>query len=75
MAFLPQFVRPAFGKDSLQILGLGVMVVLVAVVVEIGFVLAACRAANFFHTNRHASIWLDRTLGCVLIGLGIRMIF
>ena len=73
MAFLPQFVRPELGDSSFQIIGLGVLVILVAVVVEIAFVMAAARTTVFFRAHRKASVWLDRMLGSMLIGLGIRL--
>ncbi len=73
MAFLPQFVRPELGHDGLQILCLGVLVILVAVVVESCIVLTAAQTTNFFRRNRRCSVWLDRFMGSVLIGLGIRL--
>ena len=73
MAFLPQFIRPELGHSSLQILVLGVLVILVAVVVEAGIVLTAARTTMFFRNNPRLSVWLDRFLGSVLIGLGLRL--
>ncbi|MFT8144367.1 LysE family transporter, partial [Salmonella enterica subsp. enterica serovar Enteritidis] len=45
MAFLPQFVRPEHGAVPLQLLVLGVLVVVVAIVVECALVLLAARAS------------------------------
>lgn len=73
MAFLPQFVRPELGHDGLQIVALGVLVILVAVVVETVIVLTAARTTGFFRNNPHLSTWLDRLMGSVLIGLGVRL--
>ncbi len=73
MAFLPQFVRPDQGPVALQLLGLGVLVVLVAIVVECSLVLLAARATSALRGNRRLSQWLDRVLGSVLICLGIRL--
>ncbi len=73
MAFLPQFVRPELGHASAQIFILGVLVILVAVVVECALVLTAAQTTNFFRKNRHFSVWLDRLLGSVLIALGVRL--
>ena len=73
MAFLPQFVRPELGRTSAQILILGILVILVAVVIESFIVLTAAQTTNFFRNNRHFSTLLDRVLGSVLIGLGIRL--
>lgn len=73
MAFLPQFVRPALGHTSIQIMVLGFLVIMVAIVVESFIVLTAAQTTDFFRKNRRFSVYLDRTLGSVLIGLGIRL--
>ncbi len=73
MAFLPQFVRPDQGAVAVQLLILGVLVVMVAIVVECALVLLAARASSALRENRRLSQWLDRVLGSVLIGLGIRL--
>jgi len=75
MAFLPQFVRPELGHTSVQIMILGFIVILVAIVVESFIVLTAAQTTNFFRKNRHFSVWLDRILGSVLISLGLRLAF
>jgi RhtB (resistance to homoserine/threonine) family protein len=73
MAFLPQFVRPESGNITMQLLLLGTLIIAVAIVVESVFVLAAARTTGFFRTHPRASVWLDRMLGSVLIGLGVRL--
>ncbi len=73
MAFLPQFVRPELGHTSIQIIGLGILVILTAIVVEFSIVLTAAKTTNFFRRNRKFSVWLDRVLGSVLIGLAVRL--
>jgi threonine/homoserine/homoserine lactone efflux protein len=73
MAFLPQFVRDGHGHASLQILGLGLIVVLVAFGVEVLFVLAAGWTTTFFRNNQYIPSFLDRVLGSIFIGLGIRL--
>ena len=73
MAFLPQFIRPGMGHTSVQIIWLGTLVILVAIVVEFLIVLMAAQATNFFRQNRTFSVWLDRVLGTVLIGLAVRL--
>ena len=75
MAFLPQFVRTELGHTSGQIIGLGVLVILVAMIVETVIVLAAARLTDIFRRNRQLSIWLDRVLGSILLTLGIRLAF
>ena len=73
MAFLPQFVRPELGHDSLQMIGLGFIVILVAIVVEFTIVFTAAKTTAFFRRNRRASVWLDRALGSILIALAVRL--
>lgn len=73
MAFLPQFVRPEQGSITLQLLVLGVLVVVVAIVVECLLVVLANRASAVLRRNRKLSQWLDRMLGSMLIALGIRL--
>ncbi len=73
MAFLPQFVRPELGHTSAQLLILGVIVILMAVVVEFTIILTAAQTTTFFRKNRTFSVWLDRVLGTVLIGLAVRL--
>lgn len=73
MAFLPQFVRPGHGSVPIQLLLLGLMVIAVAIVVDSTFVLVASRTTCYFRKNPRMSIWLDRVLGSIFIGLGIRL--
>ena len=73
MAFLPQFVRVDEGSVPLQLLVLGVLVVLVALIVECALVLLAARASSTLRNSPRMGLWLDRVLGSVLIGLAIRL--
>ncbi len=73
MAFLPQFLRPQYGNEGLQLAGLGFLIVVVGVVTDTCFVLAAAKATAFFRQRPRASVWLDRTLGTMLVALGLRL--
>lgn len=73
MAFLPQFVRPELGSLALQLLGLGALVVLVAILVECSAVLLAAHASRALRANPRLTLWLDRALGSLLVGLGVRL--
>ncbi len=73
MAFLPQFVRPELGHVPAQILILGFLVNLIGVVVESVLVLTAAQTTFFFRNNSQFSTLLDRALGSMFIGLGIRL--
>ncbi len=73
MAFLPQFIRPGMGSTPFQMLELGIIVILMAIVVEFTIILLAAQATELFRRNRNLSLWLDRILGTVLIGLAVRL--
>ena len=73
MAFLPQFVRPDHGNPSIQLFGLGALVILVAIPVDSFFVFAASWTKGLLRQNPKTSIWLERMLGTVLISLGLRL--
>ena len=73
MAFLPQFANPALGHVPAQLVLHGTLVIAVALVVEAGIVLIAARFTEALRRNPRIGLWLDRALGTVLIGLGLRL--
>lgn len=73
MAFLPQFVRPGHGSTALQLLELGMLVVALALMVDTSFVCVASRTTRYFRRHPRASLWLDRLLGSIFLGLGLRL--
>ena len=73
MAFLPQFIRPELGHYSAQIAILGFLVILVAIPIELFFVITADQTSSFFRKNRRYSFWLERASGSILVALGIRL--
>lgn len=73
MAFLPQFIDPAMGNGGLQFLVLGLMVLLIALVVEGTLVLAVASAAGRIKGSRRLGAWLHRALGAMFIALGVRL--
>ncbi len=73
MAFLPQFANPALGHVPAQLIVHGALVIVVALVVEAGIVLIAARFTDALRRNPRIGLWLDRMLGTVLIGLGLRL--
>lgn len=75
MAFLPQFVDPALGFVSVQLCLLGVLVIVVAIAVEAVYVLGASNLTDSLRGNPGIGRWLDRLLGGILIGLGLRLAF
>lgn len=75
MAFLPQFVDPALGFVPAQLVLLGVLVIAVAIMVEAVYVLGSSSLTTSLRRNPGIGRWLDRLLGGVLIGLGLRLAF
>ena len=75
MAFLPQFADLSVGHVPLQLMALGMTVILVGFVVESLAALGAARLTCVLRERPKFTVWLDRLLGCLLIGLGIRLAF
>jgi threonine/homoserine/homoserine lactone efflux protein len=73
MAFLPQFADPALGHVPLQLVLHGALVIAVGLAVEAVIVLIAARFTEALRRNPRIGLWLDRALGTVLIGLGVRL--
>lgn len=75
MAFLPQFVNPALGSVPAQLVLLGILVIGVAIMVESVYVLGSSSLTAALGRNPTIGRWLDRLLGGVLVGLGLRLAF
>jgi len=73
MVFLPQFVREGHGSVPFQFVYLGIIIILVAIVVEGIFIFFASKISIKFRQNKKYSIWLDRTVGAMFVGLGIKL--
>ena len=71
LAFLPQFVRPSLGDETLQILILGTIFALMGICTDSLYVLAAARAGTWLKQNRNF-VQLQRYFaGFVYIALGV----
>lgn len=73
LAFLPQFVVPGAGPVWAQLLLHGVLVILVAALVEPPLILIGGRLSKALKGNKKIGLWMDRTLGVILVSLGIRL--
>ncbi len=73
MAFLPQFVREGHGSVPLQLLLLGILIILVAIIVEFAYILLASVLTNKINNNQQFSLWLDRFVGSIFIALGLKL--
>ena len=73
LAFLPQFVEPGAGPVSAQLFLHGVLILMTAALVEPLVVLLGGRLAEMVEHNTVISRWMDRGLGVLLIGLGLKL--
>ncbi len=73
MAFLPQFVREGYGSVSIQLFYLGFLVICVGIVVESIYVLLASKLTHKIRNSKKISIWLDKIVGTIFIGLGLKL--
>jgi len=73
LAFLPQFIPATAPDKALAFLALGLLFNANALVVSIGWALAAVWLARQAQAARHAMRWLDRVAGALFIGFGLRL--
>ncbi len=75
LAFLPQFVVEGSGPVWAQLLLHGTLIIVVAAFIEPPLILLGDRITTKLRNSRTFSKWMDRTLGALLVGLGIRLAF
>lgn len=73
LAFLPQFVESGAGAVAAQLALHGVLVIAIAALIEPQLVIIGARLIEGLRGNRKFGLWLDRTLGAFLCGLGIKL--
>lgn len=73
LAFLPQFVVEGAGPVWAQIFLHGSLIIVVAAFIEPPLILAGDKLTNSLRSNPRFGLWLDRSLGAIFIGLGIRL--
>lgn len=71
LAFLPQFADSSSGPVAVQILVLGTIFTLLAVLSDGAYVLLAGAVGGWLRTGRRARGWLAKLSGGVYIGLGV----
>jgi threonine/homoserine/homoserine lactone efflux protein len=71
VAFLPQFVHSSRGPIALQILVLGTLFTLLAVLSDGAYVVLAGTVGGWIRTGGRARGWLTKLSGGVYIGLGL----
>mgnify|MGYP000221122073 CR=1 FL=1 len=73
LAFLPQFVEVGAGPVSAQLFLHGFLIIVVAAFVEPPLILVGGKLTGYLSRNKTASRWMDRGLGALFVGLGIKL--
>ncbi len=74
MAFLPQFVRHDTAMPvSMQLFILGLIIIVSGIIIEGIYIMLAHLISARVRKSQLMSRWLDRVLGCVFAGLGIKL--
>lgn len=73
LAFLPQFVEVGAGPASAQLFLHGSLIIVVAAFVEPPLILVGGKLTAYLSKNTKVSRWMDRGLGALFIGLGIKL--
>ncbi|WP_299540806.1 LysE family translocator [uncultured Streptomyces sp.] len=72
-AVLPQFVDPSTGNAQMQLLLLGTICVLIALVSDAAWGLVAGTARNWLAKSPRRLSWIGGASGFVMVGLGIQL--
>lgn len=73
LAFLPQFVVVGAGPVSAQLFLHGILIIVVAAFIEPPLIFLGARLTGYLSKNPYVAAWMDRGLGSLFIGLGIRL--
>lgn len=73
-AFLPQFIDPHVGPVWSQLMVLGVIQKLAGVVSLGSVALASGTVGQWLHRWPGLLVWQERFTGCVMVGLGLRLV-
>lgn len=73
LAFLPQFVHPERGHVLLQFVVLGTLLALMGLTFDSTVSFFVGRARRRMAVSARFAVWRERLMGCVLIGLGVKL--
>ena len=73
LAFLPQFVVPGAGPASAQLFLHGFLILVVGAFIEPIIIVVGAKLSNQISQNSRVIAWMERSLGALFIGLGIRI--
>lgn len=74
LAFLPQFASPARGSIGVQMLLLGVLFMLAALIVFSAVAVFSGAVGERLQRSPRIRVWLDRIAGLVFLGLALRLL-
>jgi threonine/homoserine/homoserine lactone efflux protein len=72
-ALLPQFVDAGAGHPTLQLILLGVTVGMVCLSINLLLIVCSAKLTEVLRRNESVSKWLQRGMGAVFVGLGLRL--
>ncbi len=75
LAFLPQFVDPTAGLVAVQFVILGLVMRVVALVVEITLATFSGTIGAVLRRSRRARVTLERAAGLLIVAIGVRLLF
>jgi len=73
LAFLPQFAETGAGPVGAQLFLHGSLIIAVAGFIEPPLIIVGGRLTGYLNHNIRVSRWLDRGLGALFVGLGIKL--
>ena len=73
LSILPQFVVPGAGPEWAQLLLHGILIIVVAALIDPLFVFAGAMLTRQFRDSPQLARWLDRVLGTMFIALGVKL--
>jgi len=73
LAFLPQFVEVGAGPESAQLFLHGFLILVVGAFIEPLVIILGAKLVRDLKQNSNFLAWMERGLGAVFIGLGIRI--
>ncbi|WDP92713.1 MAG: LysE family translocator [Desulfobacter sp.] len=73
LAFLPQFAVEGAGPVSAQLFLHGFLIIATAAFVEPPLILIGGKLTSYLSNNKKVSRWMDRGLGGLFIGLGVKL--
>jgi threonine/homoserine/homoserine lactone efflux protein len=73
LAFLPQFTETGLGPISAQLFLHGSLIIVTAAFIEPPLVILGGKLTGYLNDNIRVSLWMDRSLGALFVGLGIKL--